>query len=197
MGGYLSGRPRSVNRGAVEEVLHLDMRYLRRNGFIVPGYRRTAFLHWTRQGIRTASIAVIVDLSDPGREFATLLYSFRGNRIEQYVTIDAVPCRYGGFRYYFLCPDTGARVETLVPSDIADGRCISRSAAALSYASQSETELDRLWRAQEKAADKAFGRNGHPRPRGENKRRLEQRWEDLSGIVDRLVIARFGFDVGV
>lgn len=197
MGGYLSGRPRTVNRGTVEGVPRLALRYLRRSGFVVPGYRRATTLHWSRQGVSTASIGVIVDLTERESGFTTLIYSYRGTPIRQHVSMVAMPCRFGGFRLYFVCPDTGARVETLTPSDIADGRFISCSAAALSYSSQSETELDRLWRAQEKAADKAFGKNGQPRPRGENKRRLEQRWEDLSGVVDRLVVARFGFDVGV
>ena len=55
MGGYRSGRPRTVNRGTVEDELRLDMPYLRCNWFAIAGCPRSATLYWTRQGVRVAS----------------------------------------------------------------------------------------------------------------------------------------------
>ena len=59
------------------------------------------------------------------------------------------------------------------------GRFASRQAQRLTYSTQSEDALDRLRRARDKAEARAWGKDGQPRPRGANRERLLQRWNEL------------------
>ena len=176
MGGHSSGRYRTRNRGAVEQSLRIDMRQLRRAGFIRPGARVSGTWSWSRAGERTGAIGFTVDLTDPDNGLVELDYTFNGERRLRMVDIEAAPCRYGGRRFYFRCPRTGRRCELLC---CIGGEFASRQHHRLTYFSQSETPLDRLQRAKRKAEERATGTNGHPRPRGENRQRLFERWSDL------------------
>ena len=122
-----------------------------------------------------------------------LTYGHAGEAVSQTVDIVAHPCRYGGHRFYFLCPMTSARVEVLA---FSGGRFVSLKAARLAYQCQSETRLDRLYRARRKAEARALGKAGHPRPRGRNRERLVNRWNDVEAAAADLFveesIRRFG-----
>lgn len=178
MGGYSSGRYRTRNRGAVEQCLRLDMRQLRRHGFVRPGARASGQWAWSRGGERTGAISLTVDLADPDNGFVQLDYSVGGEPRTRRVSIEAAPCRYGGRRFYFRCPQDGRRCEVLC---CVGGEFASRQRHRLTYYSQSETPLDRLQRATGKAEARAMGTNGNPRPRGENRERLVERWSRLEG----------------
>ncbi|MFN3815158.1 hypothetical protein [Brevundimonas sp.] len=176
MGGYSSGRYRIRNRGAVEQSLRFDIRRLRRSEFIRPGARVSGTWSWSRAGVRTGAIGFTIDLTDPANGFVELDYTTNGERRLRVVSLDAAPCRYGGRRFYFRCPRTGRRCELLC---CVGGEFASRQHHRLTYSSQSETPLDRLQRAKDKAEARALGTDGRPRPRGENRERLVERWSDL------------------
>ena len=177
MGGYSSGRYRTRNRGRVEETLRLDMPMLRRLGFLRPGAIATGPVHWTRGGERSGSITLKVDLTSLDDAHAVLTYTADGKPTVQRVQIVAEPCRFGGHRFYWLCPVATWRRCTVLA--YGAGRFASRQAQRLTYATQSADALDRLRRARDKAEARACGEGGHPRPRGANRERLLQRWNEL------------------
>ena len=183
MGGYSSGRYRTRNRGAIEETLRLDMTTLRRLGFLRPGAITTRPVHWTRGGERAGSITLTVNLSSLGDAHAILTYTADGDPKVQRVQLVAEPCRFGGHRFYWLCPVTWRRCTVLACSG---GRFASRQAQRLTYATQSADALDRLRRARDKAEARACGQDGHPRPRGANRERLLQRWNELDEAWETL-----------
>ena len=176
MGGYSSGRYRTRNRGAIEEALRLDIPTLKRKRFFQPRARVSGPIFWTRGGERSGSITLTVDLTSLDDARAVLDYTADGKPTVQRVTIVAEPCRFGGHRFYWLCPVTGRRCTVLAYSG---GRFASRQAQRLTYATQSADTLDRLRRARDKAEARAWGKDGHPRPRGANRERLFQRWNEL------------------
>lgn len=193
MGGYSSGRYRTRNRGALETALRLDMRRVRKCGFLRPGFAMRGALHWTRGGEPSGSITLATDLTQLGDSFAVLSYSVNGEQRVQRVQIDATPCRFGGHRYFWRCPVSGRRCLALA---YANGRFASRQAQRLTYAVQSEDALDRVRRARDKAEARACGTNGNPRPRGVNRERLFDSWMQLDAAFEAAfssaVARRFG-----
>jgi len=193
MGGSSSGRYRTRNRGAVEHSLPLDIRHLRRRGFIRPDCITSGTTRWSRHDEEVGAIALRFDLTDPQYGLVTLTFSHDGEPVEQVIQLDAIPCRFGGHRYYFRCPRRWDRVEVLVP---AGGRFMSRKAAKLTYRSQSQTPFDRLMAARDKAEAKATGQGRYPVPRGRNRERLWQRYEELEAaslmMFHTETVRRFG-----
>jgi hypothetical protein len=193
MGGYSSGRYRTRNRGAVEQSLRLDMRHLRQRGMVRPGARTSAIWSWSRAGEHTGSVGVAIDLRDPENRFAELTYSVGGEPRTRRITIEAIPCRYGGSRHYFRCPRSGRRCEVLC---CVAGEFAARQHHRLTYFCQSETRLDRLQRAKSKAEARLKGEKGNPRPRGANRKRLLDRWarleEDWLDLFHAETVRRFG-----
>lgn len=193
MGSLSSGRYRTVNRGAIEDAQWIDIRSLRRLGLIHAFANQSTFLRWSRCGEEIASAWVSVNVLNMISGTLRISYGGLVPSIVQTVKIVSQPCRFGGHRFYFLCPATGARVEVLA---LVDGRFVSRQAARLTHSSQSETKLHRLYRARAKAEAKACGDDGQPCPRGRNRERLRARWLALEDAVDDLFEAeamrRFG-----
>lgn len=183
MGGHASGRYRTRNRGAIEEALRLDMRVLRRRGFLRPGAAATGPVEWTCRGQRSGSIQLTVNLISLDDAHAVLTYSANDVPTVQRVQLALDPCRFGGHRFYWVCPVTGRRCVILA---YAVGRFASRQAQRLTYATQSEDALDRLRLARDKAEARARGKDGHPRPRGANRQRLVQRWIELDAAWEEL-----------
>ena len=136
-----------------------------------------------------SSVGFSVDLTKLHSGSLHLGCGLFGIQALQTIPIVSVACRYGGRRFYFSCPVTGARVEVLA---LVDGRFISRKAARLTYASQSDGDFDRLVRARVKLEERTFGTNGHPRPRGRNQQRLFERWRVTSQAADSLFQAEVG-----
>lgn len=196
MGGWSSGRCRTRNRGAVEASLRLDIRSLRRAGYLRPGARASGIWSWSCRGQPSGSIRFAIDLSEmsePMRGSAELSFSVNGEPRAQTVEVDGVPCRYGGWRYYFVCPRTGDRCEVLCG---VGGYFASREHHRLTYHSQSEDALGRVYRSRDKAKARAFGEDFKPRPRGANRKRLVKRWIDCERAADELfafeAVRRFG-----
>jgi hypothetical protein len=193
MGSLSSGRYRTVNRGAIEDAQWIDIRCLRRLGLIHAFANQSTFLRWSRCGEEIASAWVSVNVLNMISGTLRISYGGLVPAFVQTVQIVSQPCRFGGHRFYFLCPATGARVEVLA---LVDGRFVSRQAARLTYASQSETKLHRLYRARAKAEAKACGDDGHPRPRGRNRERLSERSWALEMAAEDLLehecLRRFG-----
>jgi len=116
-------------------------------------------------------------------------YSFKGENRTVQVQLEAVPMRFGGFRYYALCPQTYRRCLVL---PVVGGVVACRQAHRLTYASQS---MDRVWRTRERMERCEKRLNEKPR-RGRNRERREQALINATDAFEKLfavrIMSRFG-----
>jgi hypothetical protein len=195
MGGYSSGRYRTRNRGALDATIRLDIRVLRRQGFIQPGAVLTGTQRWTwtATGQETGSVSVTVNLIDPSAGFVVVSFSLNGEPRVQEIRLLSRPMRYGGRRYYFECPRHLRRCEVL---PMAGGVFASRQAHRLTYHSQSADPLSRLRDRSWKLERRLWPKDGKRRPRGRNRQRLLDAWERAESGFETLFAAealrRFG-----
>jgi hypothetical protein len=198
MGSILSGRHRTTSRGVVEQARPLDMRGLKRIGFIQPGRRTSGVMQWKMRGEAVGAVELVVDLRDPNFPFAEArLEGAAPESPRQRIKLTSTPCRFGGRRYYFACPHTGRRCEVLYSR--GGGAFASRQAHRLVYQAQSEDDLGRLRRAVERSKERALGLKGNPRPRGANRERLIAEWSACEAAYNEVFVSeslrRFGFEV--
>lgn len=166
MGGINSGRQRSVHRGAVEQFPVIDLRVLKRAGLLKPGECTYDTLRWRNQDLEAHEVRIFVDLSD--EDDASIRIA--GDVPDQRAAIECVPCPYGGYRCYFLCPLNDMRCEQLF---LVDDIFASRKAHRLTYASQSEDDLSRARRKVRKLQKQVEGDTRYARPRG------RKRWSTM------------------
>lgn len=171
MGGINSGRRRSVHRGAVEQYLAIDLRILRRAGLLRAGECTYDTLHWRNQASSAPSVQIFIDLSDVADASLRVVGTVGGDAIKQRAAIECVPCRFGGFRCYFLCPIDGTRCQLL---HLVDGIFASRKAHSLTYAAQCEDDVSRARRKVRKLHRQVDGDARYARPRGRNRQRVLQ-----------------------
>ena len=188
MGGYSSGRYRERNRGTVEGALRLDLRVMRRQGYLVPGAVTSGVQrwHWAATGQESGSVSVSVNLVDPVRGFVTVRFNLNGEPKVQTIDLVSVPMRYGGRRYYFICPRHGRRCEVL-PS--VGGVFASRQAQRLTYQSQSADQIDRMRDRAHRLEKRLWPDKGKPTPRGRNRERLLDAWERADTAFESMFAA--------
>ena len=179
MGGINSGRKRSIHRGAVEQFPVFDLRALKRAGLLKPGECTYDTLRWRNQGLEALEVRIFVDLSDA--DDASIRIA--GDVPIQRAAIECVPCPYGGYRCYFLCPLTGTRCEQLF---VVDDTFASRKAHRLTYASQCEDDLSRARRKVRKLHKQVEGDSRYARPRGRNRYAKVQELKQAECYAQRL-----------
>ncbi|MGH8115427.1 MAG: hypothetical protein ACREPS_10320, partial [Rhodanobacteraceae bacterium] len=85
-------------------------------GSLRPGCDTSGTWQWTCDGETVASVGYRAKLGDDGGTL-TLDYSTErdgeGNAITCTITLESLPCNYGGRRWYMLCPYTGRRALKL------------------------------------------------------------------------------------
>lgn len=172
MGGINSGRRRSVNHGAVEQHPCVDLRVLRRAKLLRAGECTYTTLNWGNQAPEALTVRIFIDLSDVGDASMRVTRGGGEDIGKQRVEIECVPCPFGGFRYYFVCPLSGGRCEQVF---LLDGIFASRKAHKLTYASQGEDELARARRKVRKLHRQLSGDTRYAQPRGHNRWRTIQR----------------------
>jgi hypothetical protein len=127
---------------------------------------------------------------DPEDRRLILSYSTGGEARTVTVRLVAVPMRFGGFRYYALCPRTLRRCQVL---PVVGGVIACRQAHRLTYASQSMDRLDRTRERMERCEKRLAER---PR-RGWNRVKLTGKWISASEDFERLfaseAMRRFGY----
>jgi len=96
MGGSRSGR--HGWRGVIEQRTRLDIRHLRRNGWLTPGIHNLSY---------SSGSSLTYVASDDHVELRYTLTNEAGEeqQIRKTVPIRRKPCRYGGERLYWLCPE--------------------------------------------------------------------------------------------
>ena len=143
MGGYGSGGYMRFGSKVACDVQHrIDIRYLKKIGVFSNSWS-SGTLAWENRGKRTGSFRY-------RREEDGILLIYKAQRgssdwydIKQQIRLDQTPCNFGGYRYWFICPDCGRRVGVLYGAGI---RFLCRHCYNLAYASQNETPSDRLLR---------------------------------------------------
>ena len=195
MGSYSSGRYRTRNRGTVDAAIRLDIRVLKRQGYLRPGAVTSGIQRWTwvATGEETGSVSVTVNLADPTEGFVEVRFKLNGDPRVQEIRLVSTPMRYGGRRYYFECPRQFRPCDVL---PLVGGVFASRQAHRLTYSSQS---LDRLGRLRERSwglEKRLWPKDGKRRPRGRNRERLLEAWERADGAFEDLfaveVARKFG-----
>jgi len=157
MGGFGSGRPSGSGRDTVESCCSIDVNRLHKAGCLWPGW--TGGWQWTLDDKVVASISLRAEADRLHLAYRVRM-SGEWEDVEETVRIVRVPCRFGGFRPYFICPGVvngigcGRRITRLY----GPGRYfLCRHCYRLSHASQSESEWDRAIRRTNKIRQRLGG----------------------------------------
>jgi hypothetical protein len=137
------------------------------------------------QAPEAVSVRIFIDLSDTSGASMRIKSPRDHRATTARVSIECVPCRFGGFRCYFLCPLERLRCEQLF---LVEGIFASRQAHRLTYASQGEDELCRAKRKARKLCRQVNGDAPYVRPRGRKRSDLVERPEaakDEAGLLYR------------
>ena len=145
MGGFGSGR--RSNRVTTDECIQIRLPDLRRLGMIRRHcmHRRERVWYDAGRVVAQLTLASDVDCREP---YPCLKISGQayGRRVDCLVWLDCQPMRFGGERWYALCPSTGRRCTTLVlPPGKTHFASVNGWGAA--YGSQRECKLHRAHRA--------------------------------------------------
>jgi hypothetical protein len=138
MGGYGSGRPGS--RAKTEQMKRLDLRSLRRKGYLTGFPSR---ISWSYGDEPIGSIGL-----QARADGLRLFYRSRNgdgewHDVDEVVPYVWTPTQFGGRRQWFLCLKCGRRCRILY----GGSRFRCRHCYRLSYSSQAETRADRATRA--------------------------------------------------
>jgi hypothetical protein len=137
-------RPRTKRHAIVENAACLDLSAIRRTVLLVPGRKCAGTCdvvrHPSKQPIGFVSLSC--DVTDEHR--ASVQLSFRVGRrgVEQALALTSVPrVPFGGQRWFFICPQTGARACRLYLPRYAE-RFLSREAHGLRYLVEHHSPMD-------------------------------------------------------
>lgn len=151
-GGIRYGAGRPGWKEKAEQCLRVDVRMLQRAGLLAPGVSGSS--GWSRAG---KSEGIIGTRAEPG--VLWLLYATAGRPGDHRVKLEHTACNYGGCRPWFACPGCARRAAVLY---MCGGAFRCRHCASVAYASQSEGEIGRSWRKQQKAEARLRRKGIHP-----------------------------------
>lgn len=148
MGGFGSGR--TGGRPCTDEQRQLDIRTLKRKGYMAPGLHA---LRWLQGGTVVAAVDLVVE-----RYRVTLAYSVREPGEDEWrpmryaIELARTPCTFGGERLWWRCPAVGCGRRVAVLYGGAVFAC--RHCYGLAYKSQREDASDRAIRKAEKIRER-------------------------------------------
>ncbi len=181
MGGCGSGR--RSNRPTTDDCIRIRLSDLKPLGMLKRHWLSRRNLNWTRNGQTTAALTLVADI-DCLEAYPCLKITgyARGRKIDCLVWLDSSPMRFGGERWYALCPITGRRCTTLV---LPPGMTYFASVKGwdVPYASQRECGAHRAYRAINKADSrlKALSKYARRPTRARLGARLNSAW----GVIAR------------
>ena len=150
MGGPGSGSwYRWDKRTTAEEVNRIDIRYMRQQGFLRPGYGGN--LSWSCGDRKTGSVMYRVETDSLVLIYRARVQGGEWESIEEHVRLSRTPCNYGGERLWFLCPACSKRVAVLASHG---KRFVCRHCHKRPYGSQQEGYMDRMQRKARKVRKK-------------------------------------------
>lgn len=191
MGGYGSGR--HSDRFSTDDCLIVRLPELRRIGMFQRQAMNRHSRTWTRDGATLAHLTIGVDI-DCFEPFPCLKISgvAYGKNIECLVQLESFPMRFGGERWYALCPKTGIRCTTLVlPPGTAHFASVKGWGTA--YSSQRECATVRGCRMIDKMNDRLNNMSKYTRRPKRQKliRELHDRHEQIEAAFALKTIAQF------
>lgn len=187
-GGARYGAGRPGWRRRCEYSLPLDIRRLQRKGLLRSG---SAFgWHWSADDEPRGNIGVAVSEASLRLSYVWTLGDER-RELGYDVGIDRTPCHFGGSRSWFRCPRCSRRCAVLYGLSRRDGYFGCRCCLRLAYASEAESQLDRLWRKQRKLEARLNWLGGEvpDRPKGMRQRTFER----IVGQIDAIEEAKDGY----
>jgi hypothetical protein len=167
LGGEGSGNWYRFNKKTTTGECHsLDVRYLHREGLLIPGHSFS--LRWSLAGRETGSIRVAVEGSDRP-ERMLLLYRHRSGPeyewedVHEPVSLEWTACNFGGERPWLVCPGAGCsrRVTILY----GPGRYfLCRHCYDLVHESQRENAMHRSLRRAQAIRERLGGSTNMTKP---------------------------------
>jgi hypothetical protein len=154
MGGPGSGNWCRVGKGTTEAAKRIDIRYLKKQGYLSPG--ASGLLSWTCGGEPSGSIRYCTYIDRLPLTYRSREYGGEWEEVEYPVYFDETDCHYGGTRTWFLCPGGGCgrRVGVLY----GEGKYfLCRHCHDLAYASQNENAALRASRKSRKIIERLGG----------------------------------------
>lgn len=146
-GGSRFGAGRKSHNQKAELTLALDIRVLNRGGYL----RRRYPFAWawiTNYGEQVASATLLIK-----DESICISYIWFGHHLEIVVKLETTPCNFGSSRVWLKCPKCDGRCAKIFLNN-RDGYYACRKCVGVSYYSQSEDQMDRVWRKQNKLENK-------------------------------------------
>lgn len=147
MGGSGSGKRSS--RRTVEGSCRIELSTLQAQGYFL-GFGRVGSLSWRSRIGWTATVDLRTHFGDMDNDWMLLSYRLGEEPVRQEIRFVSIPMRFGGWRWYMLCPITGVRCATLVFC-YRHNRFVGLKAAGISYNSQNDRLVFRLKQKAEKA----------------------------------------------
>ena len=147
---YYGGAGGAGGKDTAEDHHRIDIRWLKKRGYLLPGSFGTLSWSTTWGSGETRQTGSINYRVETDRMILTYRYRVNGGEwqdVEQVVRFDRTPCNYGGSRKWFLCPSCSKRVAVLYD---AGKYFLCRHCHDLCYTSQQESETDRMMRKQRK-----------------------------------------------
>lgn len=151
MGGYGSGRQSGLP--ATSEAKRVDIRYIRKQGWLYSGARGS--LSWNRGGTPCGNVGYRIKGDTFTLDYRVRAYNEDWESVVLDVPLLTTPCRYGGHRYYFQCPNQHCRRRCEVLY-MAARYFLCRKCCGYLYASQVKDPLDRLRIAKDKIGERIF-----------------------------------------
>lgn len=173
-----------------EETRRIDVRWLKRQGFLRPG--SSGVLRWHCGGEQTGSVRFSAKCG-----CLRLSYHYRElsgqwlPRVQE-ITIDRTRCNFGGTRPWFRCPGCDRRVAILygVAVDYLCRRCYN-----LPYGSQHERELDRMLRRARQIRKRLGASENLLEPIDEKPKGMH--WDTFQRLVEEEQHWNLGYDQAV
>jgi len=145
------GKGRAQTHDTTDEYLRLDVRWLKREGYLKPGH--SGMVHWKRHGERFASICFDVADNEITLRYRTRPRGEEWQERHYPVALEWMCCRFGGNRAWFRCPACGRRAAILYGANIF--RC--RKCLRLVYESTREAPHYRALRKAQNIHEKLGG----------------------------------------
>ena len=146
-GGSRFGAGRPAQHVKAEHCRSIDARRWKREGIFKAG--RSGCWQWSDADTRE----VMATIGYKGQGDAVILdFTMNGTPMHQHIWLKQTPCHFGGDRTWFACPRCWRRVAKLFLRSGAGFVC--RQCGHISYGSQSDDEIGRTWRKQQKVETK-------------------------------------------
>lgn len=180
-------------KATAEETKSLDINWLKRKGFLVPG--RSCSLNWHCNGELVGEIGMRAECTSIVLDYRWREWGTEWEDVTERVLLTSTPCTFGGQRCWFVCPHCSRRARKLFG---AGKYFLCRHCYRLAYESQREDRYGRLVRKIQNIRTRLGGSSYladpfPPKPKGMHEttyKRLQQKAEEAEWEADTHFIAR-------